>query len=69
MKFSVLQLVVFFLFFGVSFYALSSVRFEKFCKTDNPQKIYILLFLLSLMFAYLCTEAVLMITVYNGLGS
>ncbi|WP_283651051.1 DUF1146 domain-containing protein [Ileibacterium valens] len=68
MNVSILQMAAFFLFFGVSFYAFSCVKFEKFCKTNNAQQIYILLFILSLVSAYLCTQAFLMLTVYNGLG-
>lgn len=66
MQFGILQMAAFFLFFGVSFYGLTSIKFEKFCKTDNPQKIYVLLFLFSFALAYLCTQAVLLLTVYNG---
>ncbi len=68
MNVSILQLASFFLFFGVSFYAFSCIRFEKFCKNSNPQQIYVLLFLLSFMSAWICTQALLMLTVYNGLG-
>ncbi len=63
----IIQITAFIVFFAAGFYALSCVRFEKLCKTDQPQKIYLLMFLLSFMFAYLCTEGLMLLTVYNGL--
>ncbi|MCF0258522.1 MAG: DUF1146 domain-containing protein [Erysipelotrichaceae bacterium] len=61
------QLIVFFVLFGISFYALSCVKFDKFCKIDPPARVYVLLFLLSLILAYLSSQAILSLTVFNGL--
>lgn len=61
------RLLVFFAMFGISFYALSAVKFETFCKTAVPMKIYVLLFLLSLILGYLSSEALLALTLFSGL--
>jgi uncharacterized integral membrane protein (TIGR02327 family) len=66
MVYSVLQYVLFLVCFAASFYALSNVQFEKFCKVSNPKKIYVLLFLLSLIMGYLASQAILSLTVLNG---
>lgn len=66
MIYSILQYVIFLVCFAASFYALSNVQFEKFCKVSQPVKIYVLLFLLSLIMAYLSCQAILSLTVLNG---
>lgn len=66
MTYSILQYLIFLCMFAASFYALGSVQFEKFCRVTRPARIYVLLFLLSLIMAYLATQAVLSLTVYNG---
>lgn len=66
MTYSITQYLIFVVCFGASFYALSSVQFEKFCKVQQPVKIYVLLFLLSLIMAYLASQAILSLTVLNG---
>ena len=48
---SVIQYFVFFACFGLSFYAISSIQFEKVCSVKNPKKVQILMFLLSLALA------------------
>lgn len=65
--YAIIQLLVFFVMFGLSFYALSSVHYEKICNVRTPAKIYLLLFMLSLIMAYLSTQAILMLTLNNGL--
>lgn len=63
----VLRLLCFAVCFGVSFYALSSLKFEKFCHVQNPAKVRMLLFLLTLVLAHLSTEAFMSLTYMNGL--
>jgi uncharacterized membrane protein YwzB len=63
---SLINYIVFFACFGLSFYALSVIKFEDFCKVKQPGKVTLLMFLLSL--AYLSSQAILSLTIYNGLG-
>ena len=63
---SVIFYFVFFLGFGLSFYAISSIQFEKICSVKNPKKVQILMFLLSLCLAYVSSQAILQLTIYNG---
>lgn len=63
---SVIQYFVFFACFGLSFYAISSIQFEKVCSVKNPKKVQILMFLLSLALAYITSQVVLQLTIYNG---
>ncbi len=67
MSYYIIRLVVFICFFALAFYAFTAVQFEKFCKVHEPVRIYILLFLLCLITAYLATQAVLELTLFNGL--
>ena len=39
---SVISYLVFFACFGLSFYAISSIQFEKVCSVKNPKKVQIL---------------------------
>lgn len=68
MTYAVLKFCVFLVCFGASFYALSAVRFDKLMKVYQPRKAIVMLFLLSLALAYLCTQAILELTIYNGFG-
>ena len=63
---SVIQYSVFFVCFGLSFYAISSIQFDKVCNVKNPKKVQVLMFLLSLVLAYLSSQAILQLTIYNG---
>ena len=63
---SVIQYFVFFACFGLIFYAISSIQFEKVCSVKNPKKVQILMFLLSLALAYITSQAILQLTIYNG---
>ena len=63
---SVIQYFVFFACFGLRFYAISSIQFEKVCSVKNPKKVQILMFLLSLALAYITSQAILQLTIYNG---
>ena len=66
MSFAFVQYLVFFVCFGLSFYAISSVQFDKFCSVKNPKKVQVLMFLLSLVLAYIASQAILQLTIYNG---
>lgn len=68
MSYSILKLLLFFVSFGVSFYACSSLQFEKFMKVGQPQKVVLMLFLLSMIMGYLLTQAILELTIMNGIG-
>lgn len=63
---SVISYLVFFACFGLSFYAISSIQFEKVCSVKSPKKVQILMFLLSLCLAYISSQAILQLTIYNG---
>ena len=52
----------------LGFYAVSSIQFDKFCSVKQPRKVVVLLFLLALVLAYLASQAILDLTIYNGFG-
>lgn len=62
----ILYIVVYAAFFACSFYALTCVDFAKFCKIHNMAKVNLLVFMLSLALAWMCTEAVLTLTWRRG---
>lgn len=68
MTYSILKYLIFILCFGFSFYALSGVQFDKFVSVKQPGKAMALLFLLSFVLAYLASQGVLQLTIYNGFG-
>lgn len=68
MTYSLLRFLIFLVWFGVCFYCFLGMRFEVLWKHADRQKAVILLFVLSLVTAWLATEAVLMLTVESGFG-
>ena len=68
MTYSVLKYIVFVLCFIMCFYACSGIQFEKFMKVKDPKKSVVLLFILSAVLAFLLTQAVLDLTILNGMG-
>ena len=68
MTYSILKYLLYIACFGMSFYAMSSIQFDRFCSVKQPRKVVILMFLLSLVLAYLASQAILDLTIYNGLG-
>ena len=68
MVYSILQYIVFLVCFVLSLWACSAIQFDKFCKVSQPGKVILLLFLISLVMAYLATQAIFMLTIYNGFG-
>ena len=68
MSYASIKLIVFFVCFGISFYACSAIQFEKIMKVRQPGKVIVMLFLLSLIMGYLSAQAILELTIMNGLG-
>lgn len=62
-----IYIVVFLGFFACAMYALTSVDFTKFCKIHNMQKVYLLIFLIALALAWMATEAILTLTIRQGM--
>lgn len=67
MTVSIIQLLVFAVCFALSFYAISSIQFEKICNVKQPAKVTLLMFLLSLVLGYLSSQAIFALTIFNGL--
>lgn len=67
MSFFILNISIHLLCFIASFWALSSLRFERFCDVRKPAKVQCLLLLLSLALGYLVAQFLLALSVYNGL--
>lgn len=68
MTYAILKYILFIVCFRLSFYAVSSIQFDKFCSVKQPRKVVVLLFLLALVLAYLASQAILDLTIYNGFG-
>ncbi len=66
MTYYIVRFIVFLLCFGLSFYALSGVQFDKFVNVKQPAKAVALLFLLSFVLGFLASQAVLELTLFNG---
>lgn len=65
---SIVEIILYIVCFVLSFYAISAVQFDKFCRVKQPAKVTLLMFLCALALSYLCTQAILVLTIYNGLG-
>ena len=65
MTYYIVRFIVFLLCFGLSFYALSGVQFDKFVNVKQPAKAVALLFLLSFVLGFLASQAVLELTLFN----
>ena len=68
MVYSLLQYIIFFVCFVLSLWALSSIQFDKICKVNQPGKVILLMFLLALIMAYLASQAIFQLTIFNGFG-
>lgn len=66
MTVALLQLGTFLACFAASFYCLSALKFETFYRHPDRQRSVVLLFLLSLSLAWLSSQAILSLTIYNG---
>lgn len=62
----ILYIVIYAAFFICAFYALTCVDFAKFCKIYNMTKVNLLVFMLSMSLAWMCTEAVMTLTIRRG---
>lgn len=51
--------------FAISFYALSCLKFELFCKVNEPAKVQLLLLLLAIGLGYVVAQFVLELTIYH----
>lgn len=58
--YKLISVTVYLLSFVLSFYALSSVKFENFCVVNNPRKVQLLLLALSLALAYPIAQFILL---------
>ena len=67
MQYFLINVSVHLLSFMLCFWALSGMRFERFCDVSKPGKAQMLLFLLSLGLGYLVAQFLLSISIYNGL--
>ncbi len=66
MTFAILQLCIHLLCIAVSFFALSAIKFERFCDVKKPMKIQALLILCSMGLGYLVAQLIMTLTVFNG---
>lgn len=64
MQYFLIRLCVHIVCFMLSFWALSSVHFDRFCDVRKPGKVQMLLLLLSLGLGYLCAQFLFSITYY-----
>ena len=60
-----IEYFVYFSTFCLSMYALSSVKFDKFTHVSNPMKVQLLLILLSTGLAYVVSQFIFALTIYN----
>ena len=60
-----IEISVYLLSFVLSFYALTCIRFELFCKVQEVRKVQLLLLLLSVGLAYIVAQFILMLTIYH----
>lgn len=67
MTYSMIQISVHLLCAAFSFFALSSLKFDRFCDVRKPMKVQALLLLMSLGLGYLVAQFLLALTIYNGL--
>lgn len=60
-----IEIGVYLVCFAASFYALTCVKFENFCKVQEPVKVNFLLLLLAIGLGYVVAQFVLMLTIYH----
>ena len=66
MTYTILQLSINLICIAVSFFALSCVKFERFCDIRKPMKVQALLILSSMALGYLVAQLIMTLTVFNG---
>ncbi len=62
-----IQIVIYFISFVLSLYALSSVQFEKFTNVRKPMQVQLLILLLAIGLAYIVTKFFLGISIQGGI--
>ena len=67
MTWAILQLSIHLLCIAVSFFALSCIKFDRFCDVKKPMKIQALLILCSMALGYLVAQLIMTLTIFNGL--
>ena len=67
MTYTVLQLSVHLLCIAVSFFALSCVKFDRFCDVKKTMNLQALLILCSMALGYLVAQLIMTLTIFNGL--
>ncbi|MEF9919716.1 MAG: DUF1146 family protein [Erysipelotrichaceae bacterium] len=67
MLYKLVNITVHLLCFVVSFYALSSLHFDRFCDVRKPMKVQVLLLLLAIGLGYVVAQFLLALTLYNGI--
>lgn len=67
MQFYMINIGIHLISFMCCFYALSCVRFDKFCDVRNPVKVQLLLLVMALGLGYVVAQFLLTLTIFNGL--
>ena len=67
MRYFLITFTVYLFCFAASFWALSSVKFDRFCDVHKPGKVQCLLLLLALALGYLVAQFLFNISLFNGL--
>lgn len=67
MSYFLINLAVHLMCFALSFWALSSIRFERFCDVKKPAKVQMLLLLLAIALGYVVAQFLLAISIFNGI--
>ncbi|MXQ72487.1 DUF1146 domain-containing protein [Clostridiaceae bacterium DONG20-135] len=67
MLYNILSIAVYLLSFVASFYALSSVRFERFTDVRKPAKVQTLLLLLSMGLAYVVAQFLMSFVMWKAM--
>lgn len=66
MTYTILQLSIHLICIAASFFALSCVKFDRFCDIRKPMKVQALLILSSMALGYLVAQLIMTLTVFNG---
>ena len=64
---NLIVLIVYIVSFAVSFFALTAVRFDRFCHLQQPWKIHLFIFLLAMAIGWLSAQFILALSIYNGI--
>lgn len=67
MSYFIMKVSIHLICFGLSFYALSAVKFDKFTDVKKPVKVQLLLLLSALALGYLVAQFLLTLSIEHGL--